>query len=123
MSLWVEGEGEGDGARREDELDERMRSTESVMTQTFRTKKEGQFKHYSRANEVSSVAFIGDDQWRINHRQCQRLSVVSPKIARVANPKRWWWGGGSPGPVPTQERRYPIEYPNLTGCILNAARD
>lgn len=56
-----------DGARRENKLDRRVRFTESQMTQMLRTKKEIQFNHYSGVNEVSSVAFVDDDQWRINH--------------------------------------------------------
>lgn len=53
----------------ENKLNKRMRFTESIMTQILRTEREGQFNHYSGADEVSSVAFVDDDQWRINHRQ------------------------------------------------------
>lgn len=54
-------------------LDKRVRFTKSIMTQMFRTKEEGQFNHYSGANEASSVALTDDDQWRINRRLCSKL--------------------------------------------------
>ena len=55
----------GDGARRENKLNNRVCSTESTMTQILHTKEETQFNHYSGADEVSSVAFVDDDKWRI----------------------------------------------------------
>lgn len=82
--LALKGDREGDGARRKNQLEKRVRFTKSIMTQMSRTKEESQFNHYSGANEVSSVAFVDDYQWRINHRQCNELRVV---FSRVVNPE------------------------------------